>query len=323
MKKYQPQLPERRNNEAFRGVKRETPFAEMTNVYRNEMTSKNLKSKTIEDYLKRINKFFDFLTDRGVFCFEDVTIDLTNQYLAYLNESVSPYMARRFLGYFKTFCYSMDKYYPELKTSRLNVIKKPSIVKKEFFSYTDNDIKQIYAAIERKCDYFSIRVKTIVSIMLQTGMRTNECLNLKVQDISFTENYILITHGKMNKERRVPLSNNLKTHLRDFLQIRNSSPTAREIDILFLSDKFEPLTYNAIRIWAERNIKRYVNFSENRKWGFHQLRVRFATEFYKKFKDVKRLSYILGHADIEMTLRYVRMVDSELYLTNDFIVNVF
>ena len=56
--------------------------------------------------------------------------------------------------------------------------------------------------------------------MYGTGMRVSEALRLRVQDLSFDRNEILVRAGKGDKDRRVPFPASLKGRLQDHLAQR-------------------------------------------------------------------------------------------------------
>ena len=52
------------------------------------------------------------------------------------------------------------------------------------------------------CDYLEVRNKTIITLLFDTGMSCNEMVMMEPEDIK--KDYIVVKHGKGNKERVVP-----------------------------------------------------------------------------------------------------------------------
>ena len=50
------------------------------------------------------------------------------------------------------------------------------------------------------------RVYAMAMLVLDTGLRLNECLNLEVADVDLNNFLVTVRHGKGNKERKVPIS---------------------------------------------------------------------------------------------------------------------
>lgn len=295
---------------------------EIYDKFMKEAVVKNLMPKTKKSYETTLLPFIEYLKSNGITYFEDVTLVEINKYVIKKTKEVSPENAKRFVRYYKIMINSIEKYFLNIDTSILSRISVPHTMKKQKFAYTDDDIEQIYKVIDSYNNYFSIRFKVIVSIMLQTGLRSNECLELRINDILFEEGKIFVRAGKMRKQRKVPMTKALKELLFDYIaNVRNNVPYTIRNDYLLLDQNNNPLSYNAIRIYASKYIVPFVKFSPHRVWGFHQLRVKFATEYYTKTKDIRTLQYIMGHTTVQMTFHYVRMVDEDIYCANPIEVN--
>ena len=55
-------------------------------------------------------------------------------------------------------------------------------------------------------------------LLYGTGMRLMECLRLRIKDVDFARNEILIREGKGNKDRRTVFPESLKAELTAHLQ---------------------------------------------------------------------------------------------------------
>ena len=64
------------------------------------------------------------------------------------------------------------------------------------------------------------RGKTIITLLFDTGMRCNEMIQMIEEDIK--RDYIVVKHGKGNKERVVPKSPTLSKQLLKYLYVRES-----------------------------------------------------------------------------------------------------
>ncbi len=140
------------------------------------------------------------------------------------------------------------------------------------------------------------RARMAALTALDTGMRIQELLNLRRQDVDF-ENLLLRVFGKGKKHRLVPMSLELRKllfrHLsqhqfeRVFCTARGTSPSQRNLSRDF-KDFCERLGVTGVRV------------------SFHTLRHTFAVEYLKAGGNVFYLQRILGHTSLEMTNRYVR-----------------
>jgi site-specific recombinase XerD len=89
---------------------------------------------------------------------------------------------------------------------RLKVAKRfPKVLSRQ-------EIKTIIAATR------SIKEKAILSVLYSAGLRVNELVNLKIQDIDSKQMLIHVRCAKGNKQRYVPLSKNVLLILREYWQ---------------------------------------------------------------------------------------------------------
>jgi len=65
------------------------------------------------------------------------------------------------------------------------------------------------------------RERLIGRLLYGTGMRINECLGLRVQDVQFDQRRI-VAHGKGDKDRYVPLPTSDEQSLREWLARRQA-----------------------------------------------------------------------------------------------------
>ena len=71
----------------------------------------------------------------------------------------------------------------------------------------------------------------IVMLLLQTGLRVSEFVNLKLSDIDFTSREITVRQGKGRKDRVVPLVKQAEAALKAYLAVRDAQPEYDEVFI--------------------------------------------------------------------------------------------
>ena len=194
---------------------------------------------------------------------------------------------------------------------KLDLITMPTSQKTELQVFSEREIKKI----EKECKK-SEDIRTIgILIAIYTGMRIGEVCALKWEDIDFNKKLInvnktlqrvyiekdktkiIITPPKTKtSERKIPIPQVLYDELK-----KVSSNYEKTAYILTgANDKYiEPRSYQGIykKLLINCNVK-YRNF--------HCLRHTFATRCIRVGMDIKSLSEVLGHADVNITLnRYV------------------
>ena len=152
---------------------------------------------------------------------------------------------------------------------------------------------------KRNCIYY-IRNNTIITLFLTTGIRLNELINIKLQDIDFEKKSINIV-CKGNKERVVYFSEHCKQQLLKYLSIR-SNANCKE-DFLFLSNQNKRISKGSVESICKKAYK--LMGLENKNYTVHTLRHTAATIYFEfNNRDILLLKEILGHSTILSTEIY-------------------
>ncbi|OCL86959.1 Tyrosine recombinase XerD [Aliarcobacter thereius] len=156
------------------------------------------------------------------------------------------------------------------------------------------------------------RNRLIIKIIIYTGIRVSEMLNLKIKEI-FNENdvYMLQIRGKGNKPRVVMIKKEIIEHdLQNWLTQRVCNS-----DILVCNQKGDRLTQAYIsRVVENILISAGIRKEKN---GAHMLRHSFATLLYSKHKDLILVQEALGHADINTSRIYTHFDKDRLRKTTE------
>ncbi len=156
------------------------------------------------------------------------------------------------------------------------------------------------------------RNRLIIKIIIYTGIRVSEMLNLKMRDI-YKENdlYILQVKGKGNKPRVVMIKAKIiESDLQNWLSQRVS-----EEDFLVCNKKGKRLTQAYVsRIVEQILINAGIRKEKN---GAHMLRHTFATLLYQKHHDLILVQEALGHADINTSRIYTHFDKDKLKRTTN------
>ena len=156
------------------------------------------------------------------------------------------------------------------------------------------------------------RNRLILKIIIYTGVRVSEILNLKMKDMFKEENvYLLQIKGKGNKPRVVMIKSSIiENDLKHLLDIRVCNS-----DLLVCNQKGERLTQAYVsRIVENILISAGIRKEKN---GAHMLRHTFATLLYAKHHDLILVQEALGHADINTSRIYTHFDKDRLYKTTE------
>lgn len=131
---------------------------------------------------------------------------------------------------------------------------------------------------------------------LYTGRRISDVLSLKVSDLK-NKDFIYVREAKTGKKVYLPINEDLKEELATFLEDR------QPYEYIFVSPYKNKLTLHRNTFYKIINdaAKKY----RLDRIGCHTMRKTFGYHYYQKFKDAVTLMEIFGHADMNITLRYI------------------
>lgn len=167
-----------------------------------------------------------------------------------------------------------------------------------------NEAKKYIQAVENSNSSYKLRDLAIVKLFLYGGLRVSELVNLDISDIDFDDESIKF-YGKGNKERYVPLHNDVIESILDYLPLRENIEIKepKDEEALFLSNQGRRISVRTIQKFVKKYAK-IAGLRQASKITPHKLRHTFATSLYHQTKDLKILQDLLGHANISTTQIY-------------------
>lgn len=254
-----------------------------------------LSAKDIEGCSKRTIKYYKdiiekFLSNIGK-SIKEITTDDIRLYLAYYKENsncntVTMDNLRRVFSSFFAWLENED-YIIKSPVRRIHKVKTAVTVKETF---SDENIEKM----RDNCS--NIRELAIIELLLSTGMRVGELVNLNIEDLNIEDRSCVVL-GKGNKQREVYFDTRTKIHLKQYLSTRTDDNRA-----LFVS-KIRP--YNRITISTIETLIRQLGKDLNIKKAHpHKFRRTMATMAIDKGMPIEQVQKLLGHTKIDTTMHY-------------------
>ena len=151
---------------------------------------------------------------------------------------------------------------------------------------------QVFANVQ------DILEKCILEVLYQTGIRKAELCGMTFENVNLQSNEIKIV-GKGNKERIIPISENLSAVLENYVQIRK--PATEFKSYFFVNRKGKKLTEKFVYVVVNKYLS-LITTKEKR--SPHILRHSFATHVLDNGAEISKVKKILGHSSLASTQVY-------------------
>jgi len=280
------------------------------------MQNNNLSQETIYNYERDLNVFQDFLNENNI-KFETSNKRTILLYKAYLNSQdrktplhetakikLSSFSTNKMLSALRSylkFLIDMDHETPLAP----EMVKLTKNGKKQ---YKISELLEIVKIIEAPMDFeknqkVALRNRAMFEMLMSTGMRISELINLKQNQIDKTGRILI--RGKGKKERFVYLTPRAEKHLQNYTEIRGIVDTP----FIFIPYHGKNIRQENKKISAnymQERIKRYREWlGINIPISCHSIRHAFATYMAENGASPAAIQVLLGHESLNTTTRYI------------------
>lgn len=154
------------------------------------------------------------------------------------------------------------------------------------------------------------RDKVILEVLYSTAIRREEVANIRQEDLDTESGYIIIREGKEQKDRVVPVGENVCQLIETYLiGIRADWINTDNDPHLFLNRWRQGMSPHAI--WAVVN-KAVKTAKIKKPVSTHTFRHSCATHMLKNGAPIRHIQELLGHVSLETTQIYTRITINEL-----------
>jgi len=271
----------------------------LSNVRCNAKNS--IKAK--KDYLIRLLSYFyqnkitrlNDITKSNVINFINDTVDSGS-----ISKRRNFYVLRDFLNYLfieDILIEDLSIYVPTIKGNRR--IKLPTYFKQ-------NEVDVILNSIPRTTKV-GIRDYNIILIAARLGLRINDILNIKIKDIDWKNNKLIVNQLKNHNLNTLPLSKEVGWAIIDY--IKNSRPKCKN-EYLFVKSKYPFEKMEHFSQYSKYFEKTNIELEESHQGGIHCLRHSFATNLLENEVPIDIIASSLGDT-IETTTKTYLKVDKK------------
>jgi integrase/recombinase XerD len=143
-----------------------------------------------------------------------------------------------------------------------------------------------------------LKHRMVLELCYGCGLRMNEALHLRVNDIDSERGLLKITQGKGGKDRMALLSPTLLNRLRHYWCQYHP-----ENWLIYSSLTHQPLHHSTI---SKTYKSAKMSAGVTKQGGSHALRHAYATHQLASGMPVQQLQKLLGHVDLKSTMRYIQ-----------------
>jgi site-specific recombinase XerD len=249
----------------------------------NKLKLKNYSNNTVNIYMHYIKEFvFSVKKSPSLVMPRDIEKYIESYRYSSISQQNQIYSALKQFGELKDNSISIKKCIPKRPRKEKYL---PQVIDKNFLIKSIGNIE-------------NLKHKAIISLGYSVGLRVSEVCNLKISDIDSKRMIITIRQSKGNKDRIVPLTENILNLLREYFK------EYKPKEYLFNGQnslKYSPGSCNQI-------VKKYIG----KNIYFHQLRHSCMTHLTDQGIDIRVIQKLAGHSSSKTTEIYTQVSNRTL-----------
>jgi len=141
-------------------------------------------------------------------------------------------------------------------------------------------------------------------VLLHSGLRAAECVDLRLQDIDLPGKRLVVRQGKGQRDRLVYLSESACQAIQIYLSIQGYH--RRQTDPVWLQKNGKPISTE----WLRKHVAQVGVAVGIENLFPHRLRHTCATRLLNAGMDITRIQKLLGHETVATTMIYARVQDA-------------
>ena len=262
---------------------------------------RNYSAHTIQSYRNDILSFELFARNECVKELHTASAKDVRRWIAQLSEQkLSEKTINRKIASLKSF-YKFLLKTETITQNPLENINGMKVKRKVPVPFSQEEMNRLFDLNVFPDDFEGIRNKLMINLLYSTGIRRAELIGIKEKDIDFHKKELKVT-GKRNKQRIIPLLNNVLMMIKDYINAKNEYFEQTEVNEYLLVTKkgkkiYEMLVYRVINSYLS-------SVSVKHKKSPHMLRHTFATHLLNNGADLNAIKELLGHSSLAATQVY-------------------
>lgn len=171
----------------------------------------------------------------------------------------------------------------------------------------EEEMNRLLDVVEWGDDFESVRARTMLMTFYETGIRLSELTGLDDTAIDWANHAVKVL-GKRNKQRIIPLGDELEHTLLIYIRVRDEQVKAGN-GALFVTRKGERMSGDQVRNEVKRCLSLVSTLSKR---SPHVLRHTFATAMLNHEAGLESVKKLLGHESLSTTEIYTHTTFEQL-----------
>jgi integrase/recombinase XerC len=274
-----------------------------------------LAEGTVRYYISEVERFGRYLYSQDIHLIEEISAqDVRSWQMSLMEEGEAAGTVTKQIAALRAwFKFLRKKGYTD--TDIMVKITPPKRAKRLPIFFREDEVEQIYDDIYPN-DYDGELDKLVLRMLYETGMRRSELANVTLGNINLDELTIKV-RGKRNKERIIPIEDELAHNISRFIALRNTmveelkakKPTVANTDRLLVNSKGRVVSDGMIYLIVEKYMAPRSNAERT---SPHVFRHTFATHMLNEGANIDAIKELLGHSDLAATEVYTHVTREHL-----------
>jgi integrase/recombinase XerC len=262
---------------------------------------KRYSRHTITSYQNDLTAFFDFMfTQFGETQLAAIKTTFIRSWLAELKEKgLESKSINRKISTLKSF-FKYQLRQQTITVSPMTAIISPKVNKRLPQFVDKKDVTTLLTHVEFPDTWAGKTDQLILHLFYNTGMRQAELTGLKETDISKSNGTIKVL-GKGNKERIIPVSNQLLQKMQDYMEDKRKALEVFDKTILLVTASGKKLYPRYVYSTVNKYLAMVTTIEKK---SPHVLRHSFATHLMNNGADLNAVKELLGHSSLAATQIY-------------------
>ena len=270
--------------------------------YKQYLLNKHLREKSVTSYMDNTKPFLVFMMMNNIKISKLTKNDIYNYINTLNNYSIVTKDIRSYcVRYFIDYLYAMELIDFDGHMALPKIVSHHDTTLTSYYSVDEITIllNSIDTSISKgNRDYL------IICLIVYLGLRTSDIINLKFENIDFENNIINIIQRKTNKPLSLPLIDEVKYPLLDYIKNYRENSNSNFI-LLSVIPPFNRLKGGSLKNDVTKYLKNANIDIGNRKHGPHALRHSLSNTLLREDVPLEVISEILGHRNISATQKYI------------------